>query len=193
MSTTGLSNDHARASALVVYESMFGNTKAVAEAVALGLSSTYDVELVECSRAPSAVPDDVAIVVVGAPTHAFGLSRESTREDARRQCREGDQPSESGLREWLDGLSRRPRAAGQQTLTAAFDTKVSHPRLPGSAAHAAARRLKRLGYGQLAAPQTFFVEGSQGPLVDGSSDAAFEWGRELSALAQGAARRTAAP
>ena len=123
--------------ALVVFESMFGNTKAVAEAVALGLSSTFDVDLVECSRAPSPLPENVTMVVAGAPTHAFGLSRESTREDARRQRRVGDQPSESGLREWLDGLSHTA-GTGRHPVTAAFDTKVSHPRLPGSAAHASA-------------------------------------------------------
>jgi hypothetical protein len=183
MSTTGSSYDRTLPSALVVYESMFGNTKAVAEAVALGLSSTFDVDLVECSRAPSPLPENVTMVVVGAPTHAFGLSRESTREDARRQLRDGDHPSESGLREWLDGLPPVDAGAGHHPVTAAFDTKVSRPRLPGSAAHAAARRFKRLGYTQLVAPQTFFVEGSHGPLVDGTSDAAFEWGRDLSARA----------
>ncbi len=191
MSSTGLSSTEIRPSALVVYESMFGNTKAVAEAVALGLSDAFDVDLVECSRAASDLPQGVALLVVGAPTHAFGLSRDSTREDARRQVADGDHPSESGLREWLERLAPRAGDAGPGVVTAAFDTKVSHPRLPGSAAHAAARRLKRLGYTQLTGPQTFLVEGTRGPLVAGSSDAAFAWGRELSAKAQVAARRRA--
>jgi hypothetical protein len=183
MSSTGLSHPEPRPSALVVYESMFGNTKAVAEAIALGLASTFDADLVECSRAAARLPADLTLLVVGAPTHAFGLSRESTREDARRQATEADHPTEPGLREWLDGLASADGSTGPGLRTAAFDTKVSHPRLPGSAAHAAARRLKRLGHIQLVKPQTFFVEGARGPLVDGASDAAFEWGRELSAKA----------
>ena len=183
MSSTRPSRPEPRPPALVIYESMFGNTKAVAEAVALGLASTFDVDLAECSHAAGRLPPDLVLLVVGAPTHAFGLSRESTRADARRQATSTDHPSEPGLREWLDGLPGAGGSAGPTLMTAAFDTKVSHPRLPGSAAHVAARRLKRLGHVQLVKPQTFFVDGARGPLVDGESGAAFEWGRELSAKA----------
>ena len=68
--------------ALVIFESMFGNTRTIAEAVAVGLPSRFVTELTEVSVAPTTIPEDVSLVVVGGPTHAFGLTRPRTREDA---------------------------------------------------------------------------------------------------------------
>ncbi|WP_353744571.1 flavodoxin domain-containing protein, partial [Thermocrispum sp.] len=48
--------------ALVVYESMYGNTKAIAEAIARGLASAAQVDLVEVGSAPSTVDADVLVV-----------------------------------------------------------------------------------------------------------------------------------
>jgi flavodoxin len=62
-----------RPRALVVYESMFGNTEAIAHAIAEGLSPHLSVELVEVSAAPITLRD-VDLLVTGAPTHAFGLT-----------------------------------------------------------------------------------------------------------------------
>jgi hypothetical protein len=164
----------------VVYESMFGNTKAVAEVVALALSRDFEVDLVGCDQAPSPLPDDVALLVVGAPTHAFSLSRANTRDSARQQAPETARMSESGLRDWLGSLSRTGhRAIPAGAVAAAFDTKVARPRLPGSAAAVATRKLRRLGLATVIAPKTFYVEGTQGPLIDGESDSALEWGRAL--------------
>jgi hypothetical protein len=169
-----------RPHALVVYESMFGNTKAVAEVVALALSHDFEVDLTECGSAPCPVPDDIALLVVGAPTHAFSLSRANTRENARQQAPANAHPSQSGLRDWLGQLQHGGRLAWPAGLVAAaFDTKVAHPRLPGSAAAVAAKKLRRLGVSVVVAPKTFHVEGTLGPLVDGESDASLLWGREL--------------
>src|SRR3954451_15274821 len=69
--------------ALVVYESMFGNTEKVAAAVARGLQlEDVDTGLVEVSSAASDIAPDVDVLVVGAPTHAFALSRPKTRAEA---------------------------------------------------------------------------------------------------------------
>ena len=89
--------------ALVVYESMFGNTEQVARQVADGLSGHAQVELREVSEAPAQPDELLDLVVLGGPTHAFSMSRASTREDARRQ---GATHGEvyTGLREWLRGL-----------------------------------------------------------------------------------------
>ena len=54
--------------ALVVYESMFGNTRQIAEAVAEGLGSAMEVRVVEVGTAPPVVGEDVALLVVGGPT-----------------------------------------------------------------------------------------------------------------------------
>jgi hypothetical protein len=62
---------------------------------------------------------------------------------------------------------------------ATFDTRVSHPRVPGSAAKKAAKRLRRVHLRQAADPETFWVHGLEGPLDDGELDRARDWGRSL--------------
>src|SRR5689334_20930138 len=85
--------------ALVVYESMFGNTQAVASAIARGLSGRMAAELVEVSDALTNV--DVDLVVAGGPTHAFNMSRPSTRQSAAEQAVGPLVSRGHGLREWL--------------------------------------------------------------------------------------------
>lgn len=186
--TSNLGRPESRPHALVIYESMFGNTRSVAQAVALALAATFEVELTAVDDAPAELPEDLGLLVVGGPTHAFGLSRKGTRDDARRQLPAGpDPPSSIGIREWLETLPHAPNDAPLAgPLTAAFDTKVSHPNLPGSAAHAASRRLRRLGYREAVPPRTFHVEGMSGPLATGDHDAAFTWGSNLAAAASSA-------
>ncbi len=158
---------------LVVYESMFGNTKTIAEAVADGLSAYAAVELVEVGAAPATLPVGVDALVVGGPTHAFGMSRASTREDAARQAQGTVVSSGIGIREWLESL-----APGDVTA-AAFDTRIKWPRVPGSAAHGAERHLRHRGFRILAKAETFWVQGSPGPLYGGEADRARRWGEKL--------------
>ena len=80
--------------ARVVYESMFGNTQVIAQAVAEGLAMNMTVDLEEVGSAATEMSGDVGLLVVGGPTHAFGMSRERTRESAAEQawaasCRQG--------------------------------------------------------------------------------------------------------
>ncbi|MFL5913527.1 MAG: flavodoxin family protein [Gaiellaceae bacterium] len=165
--------------ALVVYESIFGNTRLVAEAVAAGLSSALDVDVVEVAAAPASF-DGVELVVVGGPTHAFGMSRQRTREDGRRQGAESGHEVTStgiGLREWLEAVR------GTGTAAAAFDTRVAKPRLPGSAARGADKRLRSRGFRPVARPESFWVSGTFGPLRDGEVERAHRWGEQLAAAA----------
>jgi flavorubredoxin len=162
--------------ALVVYESMFGNTQTIAEAIADGLATSADVRAVEVSSAPTTIGDDVDLLVVGGPTHAFSLSRASTRRDAAQKGGQALVSSHIGLREWLAQVH-----TDAHTVAAAFDTKVRTPHLPGSAARAAAKRLRHLGL-RLAAPATtFYVDGMTGPLLDGERGRAQTWGEHLAA------------
>jgi hypothetical protein len=80
-----------------------------------------------------------------------------------------------GLREWLGTL---PRGCSDVAV-ATFDTCISRPRLPGSAAAAAERWLRRLGYRVLARSQSFYVAGTTGPLIGGERERARRWGQEL--------------
>jgi flavorubredoxin len=160
--------------AVVVYESMFGNTRAVAEAVARGLRRHVDTEVYEVNAVPP-LPPMTDLLVVGGPTHAFSMSRASTRTDAHKQSRDGHVVSEGmGVREWIDTLPRRVTA----TEVAVFDTKVKRP-MTGSAAKSAAKALSSRGYHLTAKPESFGVEGTPGPLGPGELERAEEWGSGL--------------
>jgi len=158
--------------ALVVYESMFGSTKALAQEVASALGESGPARLVEVGALVAEsdeLPSDVDLLVVGAPVHAFGMSRASTRQDAAKEL--GPVISASlGVREWLDGLGAHPGLR-----FAAFDTKVDKPRLPGSAAKAVDKHLRALGAVAACPPRTFHVHGKADGLVEGELDAAREW------------------
>jgi len=170
--------------ALMVYESMFGNTEKVARAVADGLADGMEVEVHEVSTAPAQITDLFDLIVVGGPTHAFSLSRPSTRADAvEKGATQGS--SDVGLREWLTQLTGRPHSE----LMAAFDTRVERVRkLPGSAAHKAARLARHHGF-QVAGVESFYVSDTAGPLLPGELERATSWGRrlasEMSARARG--------
>jgi hypothetical protein len=166
-----------KAVSLVVYESMFGNTERVAGAIAEGLRSKARVELVRVDQAPRVLPAGLELLVVGGPTHAFSMSRAGTRSGASEQGAVV-MPVEAGIREWLDQL----RQEGGPATVATFDTRVTKVRrLPGSAAKAAAKVLRRRGFKSLAASASFFVEDSLGPLSEGELDRARAWGRGLAA------------
>ena len=81
--------------ALVVYESMFGNTAAIARAIADGLAAKLDVQIVEVSKAPTTL-GEIDLVVAGGPTHVFGLSRPSTRRSAGSRLRPASYRRASG-------------------------------------------------------------------------------------------------
>jgi hypothetical protein len=159
--------------ALVVYESMFGNTEAVARAVADGLRETFEVNLSDVRDMLPAT--DVDLLVVGSPTHAFGLSRPATRADAVRQGAVRDGAVDVGLREYL-GCSPTLDGIG----AAAFDTKINKPFVPGSAARKARRELRRLGCRILWPAQSFQVVATAGPLAEGELSRARRWAAELS-------------
>lgn len=166
-------------SALVVYESMFGSTRDVAEAVAQGLGESVPVRCVEVSAwaadHPGWIPEEVTLLVVGAPTHAFSLSRASTRADAATKTGGPVISTGLGVREWLETLT----LPTQGLDVATFDTKVSKPNLPGSASGAAEKRLKRLGGHPVAHHRSFWVQGMTEGLQPGELDAARDWGRTL--------------
>src|SRR3954447_11470586 len=146
--------------ATVICESSFGNTHAIAEAIA----ETLDAEVL--SAGDPIDLDEVALLVVGAPTHVHGLPSERSRKAAVDQGGK-DGP---GVREWLDEL---PHGHGRG---AAFDTRFDQPAfLTGSAAKGIAKRLRRHGFEVVAEPESFFVLGTEGPLQDGELERAAEW------------------
>jgi hypothetical protein len=159
--------------ALIVDESMFGNTRAVSEAIALGLRSRFDdVRIATAEEAPRSLTD-LDLLVVGAPTHAMGLPRPSTRRAASRDGAGDVGPV--GVREWLAAV-----LAPTPALPAvAFDTRLA-TRLPGTARRPIARRLRRRGFDVLGS-RSFVVEGAHGPLAPDALASARSWGESLAA------------
>jgi hypothetical protein len=166
--------------AVVVYESMYGNTRAVAEAITDGLAATTSASAVPVAEA--AELGNVDLLVLGAPTHTWGMSRPSTRRGA---VQAADKPGSGltvepgaagpGMREWLDRMPCVP------TRVAIFDTRMKAPLgLSGSAAKRIARAVRSRGLRLAGAPQRFTVS-KQNRLLDGELDRAHAWGAQLAA------------
>ena len=160
---------------LVVYESMFGNTRRIAEAIADGLAGHVWTELSEVSEVPATTHPELDLLVIGGPTHAWSMSRPRTRDRAWQQDPNRAAPG-IGIREWL----RQLPAARTSLAVATFDTRLDRPRwLTGSAAGAAARRLRTLGY-RVVDQRSFLVSGMLGPLGPDEPERARQWGVHLS-------------
>lgn len=163
--------------ALVIYESMYGNTQQIAAAIGEGLSASGPVEVVEVGSAPLVPAGDVRLLVVGAPTHVLGLSRDTTRADAAERSDREVISTGIGLREWLETATLPPGLA-----VATFDTKADKRWLPGSAAAVARRQLRRRGCRPVVAAESFYVEGMEGPLAAGEIARAGSWAARLAEL-----------
>lgn len=174
--------------ALVVYESLFGDARTIARAIADGLSAALPAEVVAAQEAPAELGADVELLVVGGPNHAFGMPRPATRESAVAQYGADIADPGSGLREWLT----RVRPAGTGLRAAAFDTRGSgHPVLTrmDHAARTEEKLLAALGARVVAPAEHFLVADTTGPLVEGEEERARRWGRTLAdLLAPGAVR-----
>jgi hypothetical protein len=165
--------DDPGARALVIYESLFGNTATIARAVADGIGEYLPVDVVDSSAAPADV-GGYTLVVVGGPTHAFGLTRPSTRQAAVDQGATG--PVGPGVREWLAVVRRPP---SELVLAGAFDTRIHKRGVPGSAARGMRRRMSRLGFDTSPKAASFWVGATPGPLLAGETDRARQWGATL--------------
>jgi hypothetical protein len=168
-------------SVLIVVESLFGNTMTVARAVAAGLTSGgSEVTLLRCADAPADIPAEVSLLLAGAPTHNLHLpSRSSRTQAAARGAAQGDAV---GLAEWINTVKPRP-----DLRVVTFDTTVGGA-FAGSAAKAAAKLLRRRGFGTPEQGPGFVVSGTPGPLRDGEVERARTWGAGLLSGARAASR-----
>ena len=165
---------------VVVYESMFGNTRVIANAIARGLEPVGDVRVVSVSDADHQVADSADVLVVGGPTHAHSMSRPSTRKAAADTAAKPDSTVKlelyalgKGVREWLDSIG--PVGA----RFAAFDTRMKGPRwIMGSAALKIARTLRRHGAREIEKPASFLVT-KYNALRPNEEERAVEWGQAL--------------
>jgi hypothetical protein len=158
--------------AVVVYESFWGNTAAVARAIAEGLGS--GTPALATGEATAVALAGVDLIVAGSPVVGFKLPTDKMREAIRANPGPAPSPpdlSQPSMQSWLEGL---PRGHGS---AAAFDTRVRGPF--GSAAPAIAKGLERAGYRVIAKPRGFIVTGKYGPMRDGELERARQWGAEL--------------
>jgi flavorubredoxin len=156
---------------VVIYESFWGNTEAVARAVAEGFGP--DVHALSTAEASGPAIAGVDLIVVGAPVLGFQLTTDGMRDSIRNAIGAPKRAdlSRPSMRSWLEQLP-----AGHGSF-AAFETGLRWS--PGGATSAIARGLEQAGYRPLAKGRRFVVKGKFGPLRDGELDRARSWGAEL--------------
>jgi menaquinone-dependent protoporphyrinogen IX oxidase len=171
---------------LIVYESMYGNTRAIADAIGRGLGLDSETVVIPVAQAHPELLNDADLVVVGGPTHVHSLSRASTRRSAREAA---SKPGSGltmdpgakgpGLRDWFATLGQVDTAA------AAFDTRLDAPAMfTGRASKAIARLLRRHGCTMAVEPESFLVT-KNNRLRAGEEDRACAWGRQLAGRTAG--------
>jgi hypothetical protein len=155
---------------VVVYESHWGNTAAVARAIADGIGD--GAVALTTDEATETALEGVDLIVAGAPVMAFRLPTDAILgRMASDEHNPGADLSHPSMRDWLDLM---PRGHGR---SAAFETRLWWS--PGGATGAIERGLAAAGYSRLTKARKFVVTGGQGPLRDGELAAAQAWGAEL--------------
>jgi len=153
--------------ALVIYDSVFGNTEKIAQSIAEGLRTTHETQCLHAGSVSIAQILNADIVVMGSPTRSFRAT-----------------PATHSVLEAI------PSGALQGKKVAAFDTRLLMTGVKGLlfrkiidkggyAAPLIASELQSKA-GTLALPaEGFFVKGEEGPLVNGELERAVDWGRKL--------------
>jgi flavodoxin I len=144
---------------LVVYDSMYGFTEKIANAIGSGI--TGEVKIVRVSEVSPAEAAGWDMVLVGSPTQGGRMLKT--------------------MQEWLDKL---PEVAIKGKKAAAFDTRIPAKwvKLFGYAAGKIADSLKKKGVNLIAEPEGFIVKGAKGPLIEGEEERAKKWGEKISSL-----------
>ena len=165
---------------LVVYELFFGNTAAVARAIAEGMGP--EASAMTTDDATPEVMSQADLVVVGAPVLGFRLPTDDIRAGLLRETAAPTAPDTThrSMRSWLEDVP-----AGKARV-AAFETRFRFS--PGGSIGTIEHELERAGYRSMAKGQKFLVTGKYGPLKAGELQRARQWGAELATAAQDRAR-----
>ena len=155
--------------ALVVYESLWGNTAAVARAVAAGIGP--DVEALTTEAATPEKVEEADLIVAGAPVLGFRLADDRMRESIARDEAGSNTPPDlahPSLRSWLGSLGHR------DARMAAFETRIWWS--PRGATGDIEHLFGAAGYRPIAKAQKIVVKDKEGPLRDGELERAKQWG-----------------
>lgn len=156
--------------ALIVYDSVFGNTEQIAQAMGNALGSQAEVNTLRVGDVKPEQLMGLDVLIVGSPTRGFRPT-----------------PAISNL------LKNIPKKGLKGVKVAAFDTRISMNDIDsrilpplvkvfGYAAKPIADRLKKKE-GELAIPpEGFFVEGTEGPLKEGELERAADWAKQIMSL-----------
>ncbi len=173
--------------ALIVFESMFGNTHAVAQHIAEGIGTVATSEVVSVHDATPETVTAADLIVAGGPTHVHGMSSQRSREGAEDMAAKDDDldldPDAygDGLRDWFAHLADD---AGAGRLATAFDTRVhGSTLLTGQASKGITKRLRSHGFDLVVDGESFFVDKSN-HLETGEAERATAWGRAVAEAAQ---------
>ena len=161
--------------AVIVFESLWGNTAAIARAIGEGLGPGTPV--MSTTEATGQAIAEADLIVAGAPVLAFRLPDDRIRENLRLNPGKAPTPpdlSAPPLRAWLAGLPRLPGGRGR---FAAFETRIWWS--PGGSTGAISRGLQAAGYARVLPAHKFIVTGAYGPLKAGEIERARHWGAEL--------------
>lgn len=152
---------------LIIYNSLYGNTEQVAQAISNVLRSQYHVELL---RVSDVKPDQLAglnLLIVGSPTQRFRPTK--------------------AMSNLLEGI---PENGLKGANVAAFDTRLSTSDIESSvgrffvkaggyAAKPIADSLKKSGGSLIIPPEGFYVKGTEGPLKEGELERAADWAKQI--------------
>jgi flavodoxin len=149
--THGTKEGQENMKAFIIYDSQYGNTEQIAQAIGDGL--TGDVKVVRASDVNPSELKPCDLLILGSPTH-------------------GGFPTEN-----IYGLLKASLAL-EGVNVAAFDTRTKTT-IFGYAAPKIAKGLKSNGGNLLAPPEGFIVLGMHGPLNDGELERATKWAQQL--------------
>ena len=157
--------------AMVVYDSVFGNTGKIARAIGHALGSPEDVKMLKVGEVMPEQLAGLALLVVGSPTRQFGPTGATT-----------------------NFLKSIPKDGLKGVKVAAFDTRFTvsaieevrilafFVRIFGYAAKPIADRLKKKGGELVVPPEGFYVGDTEGPLLEGELERAAEWARRIGSI-----------
>ncbi len=144
--------------ALVIYDSVYGNTEKIARAIAEALTPSGEVKVLRPGEVDHSELQSVDLLIVGSPT-------------------QGGRPTKA----IQDFLNKLPESAIKGVNVAAFDTRFSTKLVAifGYAAGKIANSLKTKGSTLILPPEAFFVKGKEGPLKEGELERAAGWAKRI--------------
>jgi flavodoxin len=144
--------------ALIVYDSIYGNTEKIAEAMTGAITPSDEAKVLRAGEANPAELESLDLLIVGSPTHA-GRPTAAVQDFLNKVTQES-----------LKGIK-----------VAAFDTRVTSKfaKIFGNAAGRIAGHLTKKGGVLIASPENFFVTGREGPLKEGELERAAGWAKGI--------------